>query len=129
MIQYVDYAYYLESFHGERLTDSDFQSSVLPASAFIREITQNRIDQDHISDDVKDATCAVCEVLQEESERIQNSAYGVKEVKSENTDGYSVSFVTEQNEGESRESVMWKKKYAAARTYLIHTGLLYLGVE
>ena len=129
MLQYADYRYYVESYYDTTITEDSFPTVMRDASAFIREITANRVDPDAITDDVKDASCAVADVIQAENDRISSTENGDgREIKSENTDGYSVSYVTEGTDGQSREEVLWNKKYQAARPYLIHTGLLYLGV-
>ena len=129
MLQYADYRYYVESYYGTTITEDSFPTVMRDASAFIREITANRVGRDAIPDDVKDASCAVADVIQAEDDRISSTENGDgREIKSENTDGYSVSYVTEVTDGQSREEVLWNKKYQAARPYLIHTGLLYLGV-
>ena len=51
-----------------------------------------------------------------------------KIVKSENTDGYSVSYVTERIDGQDAEKVLENKLYRIAKVYLGNTGLLYRGV-
>lgn len=130
MFQYADYQYYVETYHGTVLTDDTFPAAMREASAFIREITADRVSLDAVPDDVKDASCAVADVIQTEKDRIGNTGNGDgREIKSENTDGYSVSYVTEGTDGQSRDEVLWNKKYYAARPYLLHTGLLYLGVR
>ena len=130
MIYYADYQYYVESYHGTSVPESDFDQVMRDASAFIREITADRVDIDSVPDDVKDAACAVSDVIQAERNRISKSDSGDgREVKSETTDGYAVSYVTEGKDGQSRDDVLRYKKYLAARPYLLHTGLLYLGVN
>lgn len=130
MIYYADYQYYVESYHGTSVPESDFDQVMRDASAFIREITADRVCIDSVPDDVKDAACAVSDVIQAERDRISKSGSGDgREVKSETTDGYSVSYVTEGKDGQSRDDVLRYKKYLAARPYLLHTGLLYLGVN
>lgn len=126
MVRYVDYTYYEGVFLGETIPEESFGRIVREASAYIREITYDRIPADSVPDGVKDAVCAVCEVLYQEEQRIQKSG-GTQEVKSMSTDGESVSYAVESGSGTIREEVMWEKKYAAARPYLIPTGLLYRG--
>lgn len=45
-------------------------------------------------------------------------------VKSENNDGYSVSYAVEQADGQTMEELIRKKAYEAASTYLLPTGWL-----
>lgn len=125
MRSYVDRNYYSDAGYWVGIADDDFDRIEKKASAFVREATFNRINEENLSNDVKDAVCAVCEVLwQDEMLRKQ---YGGREVKSENNDGFSVTFVTEEAAGRTHEERLQKKMYAAARPYLLHTGLLYLG--
>lgn len=128
MRAYVDFQYYQEVFSGTFIQEEMFPEMAREASAFIREITHNRIDYGNITDDVRDAVCAVCEVLQAEKERMVSSTDG-REVKTVNTDGESVTYVVEGKDGQMREDVMRRKKYLAARPYLLHTDLLFLGVH
>ena len=126
MKPYVDYEYYCDSYHGIDISGIEFDKIAMKASLFIREITFNRIALENITDDVKNAVCAVCEVRYQDE--VMLNEYGGRAVKSENNDGYSVSFVTEGTDGQTHEEVLWDKMYAAARPYLLHTGLLYRGV-
>lgn len=125
MRSYVDRNYYSDAGYWVGIADDNFDRIEKKASAFVREATFNRINEENLSNDVKDAVCAVCEVLwQDELIRKQ---YGGREVKSENSDGFSVTFVTEESAGRTHEERLQKKMYTAARPYLLHTGLLYLG--
>lgn len=125
MRSYIDYDYYFDAGHWVGIDDDNFDRIEKKASAFVREATFDRINEENLSNDVKDAVCAVCEVLwQDEMLRKQ---YGGREVKSENNDGFSVTFVTEEAAGRTHEETLRKKMYTAARPYLLHTGLLYLG--
>ena len=49
------------------------------------------------------------------------------EKKSESTDGYSVSYVTERADGVDKNSILEKKLYRIAQTYLEDTGLSVFG--
>lgn len=125
MKNYIDYNYYLRAECWDKIDNVDFSRIARKASAFVREITFDRINEENLSDDVKDAVCAVCEVLWQDE--LLRKQYGGREVKSENSDGFSVTFVTEEAAGRTHEERLQKKMYAAARPYLLHTGLLYLG--
>lgn len=125
MKNYIDYNYYLRAECWNKIDNVDFSRIARKASAFVREITFNRITEENLSDDVRDAVCAVCEVLWQDE--LLRKQYGGREVKSENSDGFSVTFVTEEAAGRTHEERLQKKMYAVARTYLAHTDLLYLG--
>ena len=70
---------------------------------------------------VNDAVCAVAEVYYKYNAQQQA---GTSPVKSENNDGYSVTYVTEQSDGKTAEEVVKKKAYDAAYPYLLPTGWL-----
>lgn len=124
MVAYVEYEYYKTKYKGAAIPADAFEEIARDASVFVREITFNRI-KENTTEDVKDAVCAVCDVYFTEKVTLQKS--GGKEVKSVNTDGYSVTYVSEGVEGQLREKVLYQKAYSAARPHLIHTGLLYRG--
>lgn len=69
---------------------------------------------------VKDAVCAVADVYCSYDQKQASAGM----VKSENNDGYSVTYVTEQTDGQTAEEVLRKKAYAAASAYLLPTGWL-----
>lgn len=125
MVQYADYMYYVDVFKGNTIPVESFDQIVMKASAFVRQITFNQIEEP-IIDDVKDAVCSVCDVIFED-ERILKRTNG-KDVKSENIDGYSVTYVAEAKDGQTHNELLERKMYSAARMYLLHTGLLYCGV-
>lgn len=125
MVSYIDLEYYQNFFSDISVPYDSFERIAREASLFVREITFNRIDEENIIEEVKDAVCAVCEVIYKEEKELENT--NGREIKSENTDGYSVTYVTEQQDGVSRQDILWNKKYQAARPYLLHTGLLNRG--
>lgn len=122
MTRYTDYKFYREQYGGA-LTQEQFGSVIIPASAHIRRITFGRADRS--MEEVQYAACACCDLLQ--ADRAAREMHGGKEVASESTDGYSVSYVQEQGDGTSQE-LLSRKLYQAAALYLEPTGLLYMGV-
>lgn len=125
MKPYVDYEFYAESYRGE-LSESEFQNAVIKATAHVRRITFGRADSCQDDEEVKLATCTVCDVIaMDERKRTANNGMSVS---SENTDGYSVSYVSELQSGESAEELLNRKIYKAAEAFLIPTGLLDWGL-
>lgn len=122
---YVDYTFYVSEYRGN-LTDEEFDKSVIPASAYVRRITFGRADDNMEMEEVKLATCAICELLAND-EKVRSKHLG-RAVTSENTDGYSVSFESGGN-GETADDLLYKKMYNTAALFLDPTGLLYMGVE
>lgn len=90
------------------------------AEAYIRKLTYIRGNIFTIEDTaVKDAVCAVADVYHSCEKKKEAGA-----VKSENNDGYSVSYAVEQMDGQTIEELIGKKAYKAASTYLLPTGWL-----
>lgn len=121
MVEYADYTFYKEQFHGSTIPEAAFSSVILRASIYIKYITFGRIEDIEIPEEARMAACAGAEVM------YKADAVGQQEKKSETVGNVSVSYVTEQRDGQTRESAAAKKQYAAAYPYLIHTGLLYRG--
>lgn len=120
---YADYTFYVSEYRGN-LTDEEFDKSVIPASAYVRRITFGRADDNMEMEEVKLATCAVCELLAND-EKVRSKHLG-RAVTSENTDGYSVSFESGGN-GETADDLLHKKMYNTAALFLDPTGLLCMG--
>lgn len=123
MERYADYKFYTELYEGSAIPEAAFSAAVIKASAYLKRVTFGRIAEPYL-DEVR---CAACELAEMQYSFEQNR--GERELKSENNDGYSVSFVTEGMDGESREAVLHRKMYSAAKVWLGNTDLLYLGVK
>lgn len=122
---YTTYAYYISTYRGN-LTEEEFEKAIIPATAHVRRITFGRADQNMELDEVKLATCAICDLLaNDEKARSQHSG---RTVVSENTDGYSVTYESGRN-GDTADDLLTRKIYKAAELYLEPSGLLYAGVE
>lgn len=111
---YVDFKYYEEEYKG-KLDQAAFEQQEHRAEAYIRYLAMCQELPD--LDAVRDAVCSVVEVYA--------AVYsGTGTVKSENNDGYSVTYVTDRADGEPLEAYATRKAYEAARVYLLPTGLL-----
>lgn len=87
-MNYADYVYYRSKtdFGGNVIpSESDFDSVIGKASAYIDRITFGRSKENSDSEEVKKAACAVAEVMYRNESR-----YGIS---SENNDGYSVTYL------------------------------------
>ena len=92
------------------------------AEAYIRHLTYVKGDIFSVENDmVKDAACAAAEVYYKYNAQQQS---GTPLVKSENNDGYSVTYVTEQTDGKTAEEMVKKKVYDAVYPYLLPAGWL-----
>lgn len=117
---YAEYSFYTSEYKG-RASEQEFQSHIVSASAHVRRITFGRADDSMDMEEVKLATCAVCDVLLED----RVSRVNGKQISSETTDGYSVTYA----HGDAEETQLYRKIYKAAELYLDMTGLLYAGVD
>lgn len=120
---YADYPFYTAEYHGE-MDEADFQRHILTASQYIKYMTMGRADE-YEGDELKYAACESADILYSASQSLSESG----EKKSENTDGYSVSYVTQGKDGETSEELSNRKMSGAIRKWLIPTGLLYAGVR
>ena len=121
MVRYADLAFYMTEYGGNIIPNEQFQRVITRASTYIKAITFSRVDENNIPEEVKAAACAVAEVIY----KAESSTEGEK--KSETVGKLSVSYVTEQADGQIKEKVLRKKQYAAAYPYFVTTGLLYRG--
>lgn len=122
---YADYEFYTTTYKGD-LPKEEFEKSIMKASVYVRRITFGRADDNTEMDEVKIATCAVCELLAND-EKARSKHLG-RAVTSENTDGYSVSYESGGN-GETADDLLARKIFDTLELYLMPTGLLYMGVE
>lgn len=121
---YVDYNYYVTQYGGN-MSEEDYPAVERKAEAYIRYLTHLNGDifaYDH--DMVRDAVCAVADVYYADAvQRAAQAAEGRQgAVKSESNDGYSVTYVVEQQDGQTAESALRQKAYDAAYLYLLPTG-------
>ena len=113
---YADFSYYRDTYCGE-MAEGDFKCLSRSASAYLDSVTLDRIPSvtdEKIMEKVKDACCAVTDVLLQKEQR--------DGIASETNDGISVTYTTEGSTEEQR-------LYRAAVLYLGNTGLVYRGVE
>lgn len=118
---YADYPYYTESFAGTMLSAEDFPSLSAKAERYLDYVTHHRITE--ATDAVKNAVCAAAEALYEVNRRYDAVPNGIK---SENTDGYSVTY-TESDAREIRRQ-QDDAMLDAITQELSGTNLLYQGV-
>lgn len=120
----VEYGYYISEFGGEEIPEEKFKRISKLANTYLEQFTHNRVKNDTENEEkVRDCICEMCETIYLTMYKNEEA-----EKKSESTDGYSVSYVTEQQDGEDKNVMLHKKLYRIARNYLANTGLLYLGV-
>ena len=117
---YADYSYYEETYLGDSIPEAQFPKYAKRASEWVDYMTFNRIErmnQEEIPVEVKEATCAVADRLY---------AYNTADSRlkaSESNDGYSVSYRDNQNEETLKNGIR-----EAVYKHLMKTGLLYRGI-
>lgn len=118
---YVDFAYYVEIYDGSLIPEKLFPRTEKKAERYLDTFTFGRLkDMDLESvNNLKDCICDMAEVIY-----MKLYQGNTKEKKSEDTDGYSVSYVTEGKDGEDAETVLKRKLYSIAEVYFSVFGLL-----
>ena len=107
---YADYSYYQETFGGT-MPEAAYAAAERKAEACISYLTYLNGDIFATEDDrVKQAVCTAADVILEDS---QKRASGSAGLKSESNDGYSVSYVTEQQDGQTAEEALRRKVFEA----------------
>lgn len=125
MLKYINSIDY-EKMMGVESIPHNFNNLVVQASNYINFNTHNRIDKNNPSESVKYVTCLIIELIQEKNLKLAE----VGNLKSENIEGWSKSYVTpEEIKNEYSE-----KMYETLKIYLINEigidglPLLYSGV-
>ena len=86
-MQYADFEYYKTEFHGTVIASAaEFDSMEIKARAYVDTVTFGRAASAAESSEVKNATCAICEIYQQYSKH--------EGISSENNDGYSVTYLS-----------------------------------
>ena len=87
-MKYISYAYYKDDYLGTFISSpEEFSNVSLRAEAYIDKITYGNISV--VNEDVKNAVCAVCDVISRFDKQIG--------IKSESVDGYSVTLDNSQS--------------------------------
>jgi hypothetical protein len=118
---YADYTFYGSSYGGSLLSSAEFTALEPRAELHIDCITFMRLHTDNwaVTDAVKMAVCAVADTIKrhEAAERAAETAAGLK---SENNDGYAVTY----QDPTAAHSALSAAMTDAARPYLVYTGLM-----
>lgn len=112
------------SFSAIKINQDIFDIYSQKAERLVDYLTFNRIKKlSDIPIEVKNAVCAVIEVYVKYSNKYENAAQQ-NGIKSENTDGYSVTYIENST---NIEKQMLDTAIRQAKIYLSGTGLLYRG--
>ena len=127
---YVDYSYYTDTYLGNAIAAADFPRLAKRASERVDYLTRQRAAayfEEH-PDPIRDATCAVAEILHEGE--AASALAGNALVKSESVGGHSVSYAAPEDSGtQAGQAALNARINAAVAQYLGGTGLLYRGVD
>lgn len=119
MTVYADFTYYVTTYAGTAVPESDFPRLARKASAVLDQLTYGRAATDtEYPSQIKDAVCAIAE----EMYSIENSD-GSEYVTSESQGQYSVSYA--QDAVESRTDM--QRYFDAANVWLANTFLMFGG--
>lgn len=121
---YVSYDFYKQTF-GDTIPETDFSKVEAKAEAVIGYLTYINGDIFAKEDNrVKLAVCAAAEVVHYHNTQASANGNQAAGVKSETNDGYSVTYITEGQDGQTAEELLRKKIYEAVRVHLLPTGWL-----
>lgn len=118
---YVDYDYYCNTYIGRQIPEENFAELSAQAQRFVDYVTSGKIGE-NVTDKVRNAVCAAAEALHNCNAKYVNLSPGIK---SENTDGYSVTYQDYDLSNISKQQD--KAMYIAVQRELSGTGLLYRG--
>lgn len=120
MIQ-VDYEFYMESYAGRIIPDEQaLKQPIMKANIYLDQCLHRKPEEKE-EQLVKLCLCEVSDLIYQEDSQLQE--HGGRKIQSENTDGYSVSYASDEEES------LDKRIYTVIHRYLSRTGLLYLGVN
>lgn len=116
----VDFLFYQEEYAGTIIPDeTSLKQPLLKANMYLSQMLCEDVEGSE-EELVKLCLCEVAELIYQDS--IVRQEYGGRQVQSENTDGYSVAYISDESSLETRV-------HRVIDRYLSHTGLLYMGVE
>ena len=119
---YVNYDFYKSTLGGS-IPEDKFAAVEAQAEAHISYLTYINGNIFAKEDDcVKLAVCSAAETIY--NYKTRTAAEGAAGIRSESNDGYSVTYVTEAQDGQTAEEALRKKVYEAIRIYLLPTGWL-----
>ena len=120
------YEFYQTSYGGCLIPEKDWKRSVRKAESYLDSIL-HQVPAENQVELVQLALCESAELVWQDEQ--QRSEHGGRRVKSENTDGYSVTYAADGGASDGDGDFLAQRIYACLRRYLGHTGLLYAGVD
>lgn len=121
----VSYQFYMTEYEGESIPEQKWKQTMIKAESYLDGMMYTEPDEKTLPK-VQFCLCEVAELLYQDEQNKKKT--GGRDVLSENTDGYSVTYATEAEAGKIAVNSLDKKVYAIIRRYLDSAGLLYAGV-
>ena len=122
---YADYTYYVSGYMGTAVSEEDFPALAAKASAYVDYVTMGRARNaaGDAGDAVKNAVCAICEVMQDGDKLNAISSDATRPVSSETVGGWSRSYGTKSVSSNDLQLIENRKREAVVM-YLAPYGLL-----
>lgn len=122
---YISYEDYQRQ--GGSLSESDFMTAEPKAEAELRYLTY--INGDIFAKPDQAVSSALCVAIDLVAQAAQEAAArqgtaGAAGIKSESNDGYSVTYISDAQDGQTADQALRRRIYEAIRTYLLPTGWL-----
>lgn len=127
----VDYEYYSKNYGGSSIPESSFQKKAIESSSKINYYTQNRINEDILDDNIRNATCEIADFIYSQ-DILKEKVLSDDKIKASETVGpHSVGYVNNKTFQEKQvlsDDELDYECYKICYRYLINTGLMYRGV-
>ena len=132
---FIELSYYKQEYGGSRIPSNSFSEYARKASKEINYYTSNRINENNITNEIKDVACEIAEKLFEQEslkEAIKKNSTDSKEIASESLGPRSVSYV---NKSSLQSNLVLSSKELNDEIYkiiyksLAHTGLMFRGLS
>lgn len=125
----IDYAYYHNTYNGT-IPENSFNQKAIEASSKVNYYTYNRINNDNINDNIRNATCEVADLLYNQEQlkaKMTSSSSENGDIASESLGPRSVTYVNKTSIQASQimsDEEIDKAAYRICYRYLVTTGLM-----
>ena len=133
MEKLTDFEYYSTSFNGKLVPQETFEKYNIMATSKVNYFTSSRINGDNISNNIKNCTCEIIELIYTQDSNKKSLINGIneKQIQSETVGPHSVTYANSvsilENQIYSTDDLD-KEIYIICLSYLGHTGLMYRGI-
>lgn len=128
----VDYEYYSESYGGSSIPKLSFQKKVIESSNRINYYTTNRISENILGDNIKNAVCEIAEFIYSQ-EVLKEKMVDESQIKVSETVGpHSINYSNNKNFQENMiltNEEFEQECYKICLRYLCDTGLMNRGID